>query len=243
MSSTGPPAADRARRAGDEPTVRRLKLDASLARRGGAACRATWRRCGRALPQDRRQPVLRRRGAGRGRRRDTRHGQGRGARTRCAPRARREAAPRGGRDRAAAGRALAPGRARRRSVDCLQECLTSGMLTADPRGVAFRHELARLAVEESIAPNRRVELHRPALAALTDPPGGEPDLARLAHHAEAAGTPTRCFASHRRRPRARRRSARIARPPRSTHVRFASVIGCRRPNAPSFSSCARAPAT
>jgi tetratricopeptide (TPR) repeat protein len=71
-------------------------------------------------------------------------------------------------------------------VGCLQECLASGMLAADPSGVAFRHELARLAVEESVAPNRRVGLHRAALAALADPPSGEPDLARLAHHAEAA---------------------------------------------------------
>ena len=71
-------------------------------------------------------------------------------------------------------------------VGCLQECLASGMLAADPSGVAFRHELARLAVEESVAPNRRVGLHRAALVALADPPSGEPDLARLAHHAEAA---------------------------------------------------------
>jgi DNA-binding CsgD family transcriptional regulator/tetratricopeptide (TPR) repeat protein len=69
----------------------------------------------------------------------------------------------------------------------LQECLASGMLGSQPNAVAFRHELARLAVEESIAPNRRVELHRLALAALAEPPGGQPDLARLAHHAEAAG--------------------------------------------------------
>ena len=72
-------------------------------------------------------------------------------------------------------------------VDQLDECLTSGMLTAAPAGVAFRHELARLAVEESLAPNRRVALHQKALAALADPPGGAPELARLAHHAEAAG--------------------------------------------------------
>ena len=56
-----------------------------------------------------------------------------------------------------------------------------------PTGVSFRHELARLAVEESVAPHRKLELHRRALAALADPPGGGPDLARLAHHAEAAG--------------------------------------------------------
>ena len=53
--------------------------------------------------------------------------------------------------------------------------------------MAFRHELARLAVEESVSPRRKVGLHRRALAALADPPFGEPDLARLAHHAEAAG--------------------------------------------------------
>ena len=73
------------------------------------------------------------------------------------------------------------------ATDALEECLASGMLTSEQAGVAFRHELARLAVEESIALSRRVDLHRKALAALSDPPGGAPDLARLAHHAEAAG--------------------------------------------------------
>jgi DNA-binding CsgD family transcriptional regulator/tetratricopeptide (TPR) repeat protein len=73
------------------------------------------------------------------------------------------------------------------AADRLDECLTSGMLVFEPAGVAFRHELARLAVEESTPPHRAVGLHRRALAALADPPGGAPDLARLAHHAEAAG--------------------------------------------------------
>jgi len=72
-------------------------------------------------------------------------------------------------------------------VDQLDECLTSGMLAAAPAGVAFRHELARLAVEGSLAPNRRVALHQKALAALADSPSGARELARLAHHAEAAG--------------------------------------------------------
>jgi DNA-binding CsgD family transcriptional regulator len=69
----------------------------------------------------------------------------------------------------------------------LDECLASGMLTEVAGGVAFRHELARLAVEESLTPNRRAALHRQALAALESPPAGAPDLARVAHHAEAAG--------------------------------------------------------
>lgn len=72
------------------------------------------------------------------------------------------------------------------AVNSLGECLTSGMLASEPAGVAFRHELARLAIDESVAPNRKLLLHRKALAALADPSGGAPDLARLAHHAEAA---------------------------------------------------------
>jgi ATP/maltotriose-dependent transcriptional regulator MalT len=65
----------------------------------------------------------------------------------------------------------------------LDECLASGMLRSEGRGVAFRHDLARLAVEDEVALVRRVELHRRALAALA----GSSDPARLAHHAEAAG--------------------------------------------------------
>ena len=67
-------------------------------------------------------------------------------------------------------------------MHALDECLAAGMLTTDSSGIVFRHELARLALEGSIAPARKRELHRRALAALA----GQ-DLARLAHHAEAAG--------------------------------------------------------
>jgi DNA-binding CsgD family transcriptional regulator/tetratricopeptide (TPR) repeat protein len=69
----------------------------------------------------------------------------------------------------------------------LEECLTSGMLASSHAAVAFRHELARLTVEESLAPDRAMALHRAALKALAEPPSGEPDLDRLAHHAERAG--------------------------------------------------------
>jgi predicted ATPase len=69
----------------------------------------------------------------------------------------------------------------------LDECVSAGMLTGVGPAVAFRHELARIAIEESLAPARALALHRAALAALQEPPQGEPDLARLAHHAEAAG--------------------------------------------------------
>ena len=68
----------------------------------------------------------------------------------------------------------------------LDECLASGMLTTDATSVGFRHELARLAIEASVSVTRRIALHRDVLVALHDAPGGL-DLARVAHHAEAAG--------------------------------------------------------
>lgn len=72
-------------------------------------------------------------------------------------------------------------------LEALDECLRSGVLRVEADGVVFRHELARLAVEEGLPPNRAVGLHRQALAALSGNPLAAADLARLAHHAEAAG--------------------------------------------------------
>jgi DNA-binding CsgD family transcriptional regulator/tetratricopeptide (TPR) repeat protein len=69
------------------------------------------------------------------------------------------------------------------SMQCLGECIGAGMLVPAGAGVAFRHELARLVIEGSIAPDRRTALHARALQALA----GSSDKARLAHHAEAAG--------------------------------------------------------
>ena len=72
-------------------------------------------------------------------------------------------------------------------LGALEECLGSGVLRTEADGVVFRHELARLTVENSLSPDRAVSLHRRALEALSRPELGAPDLARLAHHAEAAG--------------------------------------------------------
>jgi DNA-binding CsgD family transcriptional regulator/tetratricopeptide (TPR) repeat protein len=69
----------------------------------------------------------------------------------------------------------------------LETCLASGMLRAERDAVAFRHEIARVAIEDALPPDRRVGLHRRALLALADAAGHWPDLARLAHHAAAAG--------------------------------------------------------
>ena len=71
-------------------------------------------------------------------------------------------------------------------IDQLGECVASGVLTAGQTDVAFRHELARVAIENTIPPNRRVALHRATMAALESRGGESPDCARLADHAEWA---------------------------------------------------------
>ena len=73
------------------------------------------------------------------------------------------------------------------AADAADECLDAGVLQTADGGVAFRHELARTAVEEALSPTRRLALHRAVLLALADSPSQGPDLARLAHHAEQAG--------------------------------------------------------
>ena len=45
----------------------------------------------------------------------------------------------------------------------LEECLTSGMLSLDHTTVAFRHELARQAIESTLSPLRQQTLHRQVL--------------------------------------------------------------------------------
>ena len=72
-------------------------------------------------------------------------------------------------------------------ADRLEQCLASGVLTVVDGGVAYRHELAREAVETTLPPDRRLALHRAALTALSAPAVGEPDPTRLSHHAEAVG--------------------------------------------------------
>ena len=167
--------------------------------------------------------------------RGTRSTSRRPSATRCSP-GPRASAPARGRcskrgDRAAPGRALAAGGDRRRRAAAhLEECLGSGMLRAE----AARGRLparARPARGRGVAAaDRRAGLHRAALAGARRPAGqGSLDLARLAHHAEAAGDAEAVLrfapaaAAH-----ARPRSAPTARPPPSTRGRCASPTAFRR---------------
>jgi DNA-binding CsgD family transcriptional regulator/tetratricopeptide (TPR) repeat protein len=61
----------------------------------------------------------------------------------------------------------------------------AGLLEVRPGAVAFRHELARRGVEDSLPVGVRMQRNARVLAALLD--GSEPDLARVVHHAVAAG--------------------------------------------------------
>jgi DNA-binding CsgD family transcriptional regulator/tetratricopeptide (TPR) repeat protein len=71
-------------------------------------------------------------------------------------------------------------------ADRVEECVQGGVLEAVSAAVAFRHELARLAVESTVGPRRRRELQAAILAALETAPV-DVRSARLAHHAEKAG--------------------------------------------------------
>ena len=84
--------------------------------------------------------------------------------------------------------AMIPGAADPALIDAadepLDECVLSGMTRLEGGRIAFRHELARQALEAEVAPRRRASLHREVLDRLVAR-GADP--ARLAHHAEAGG--------------------------------------------------------
>jgi DNA-binding CsgD family transcriptional regulator len=68
----------------------------------------------------------------------------------------------------------------------LDECVESGMLWLDNTQLAFRHELARIAVEDSLSPARRQSLHAQVLEALMTRATAQIPLSRLVHHATHA---------------------------------------------------------
>jgi DNA-binding CsgD family transcriptional regulator/tetratricopeptide (TPR) repeat protein len=70
--------------------------------------------------------------------------------------------------------------------EALDRCVAAGFLRGSLDGVAFGHELARLAIEEAIPPGRRRVLHRRALET-GERGGGAVGVERLVRHAEAAG--------------------------------------------------------
>jgi tetratricopeptide (TPR) repeat protein len=70
-------------------------------------------------------------------------------------------------------------------ASAVDECVQRGMLVGTGRTWAFRHELARLAIEQTLTPVARIGLHAAALVALRA--AGLADDRRLAHHAAGSG--------------------------------------------------------
>ncbi len=82
------------------------------------------------------------------------------------------------------GHLFTKGKALQRA-DALDACIHAGVLLQDDAGLRFRHELARLAVEETLLPQRKRALHAAVLELLLQQP--HMSNARLVHHAAHAG--------------------------------------------------------
>src|SRR5690606_5327469 len=67
----------------------------------------------------------------------------------------------------------------------IDECEQAGLLVGQDRWLAFRHELARRAVAQTLPATRAARLHAAVLAALRQ--RSDVDSARLAYHADLAG--------------------------------------------------------
>jgi ATP/maltotriose-dependent transcriptional regulator MalT len=91
--------------------------------------------------------------------------------------------------------AVVPGRVERRLLETLfdgapaliRECAASGVLVAVADSVGFRHELARMAWQDTLEPGADARLHARILRALLDRGEGGRELARIVHHADGAG--------------------------------------------------------
>ncbi len=89
---------------------------------------------------------------------------------------------------------LIPGKAERWLLDrtvgdnsaAIEECLAVGMVALPEGPVAFRHELARRAVEQNVPLPRQRDLHACILYALENHAAEEVVAARLVHHADRA---------------------------------------------------------
>ena len=71
------------------------------------------------------------------------------------------------------------------SAEAVDDCVLRGMLVHDGDVLTFRHELARLAIEQTMTPGESAELHAAALRAFRATDRG--DHRRLAHYAAGCG--------------------------------------------------------
>ncbi len=72
-------------------------------------------------------------------------------------------------------------------IDILEECLNSGILHIQDEAILFKHELSRMAVEESLSGSQRRILNERVLQILLKQENIDNYLARIIHHASGAG--------------------------------------------------------
>jgi ATP/maltotriose-dependent transcriptional regulator MalT len=68
--------------------------------------------------------------------------------------------------------------------NCMEECITAGIIVSKPGQLSFNHELFRITIEESLSHSRRKMLHKSILQILQRV--GKPSLSQLVHHAKYA---------------------------------------------------------
>ncbi len=73
------------------------------------------------------------------------------------------------------------------SPEDVASALASGLLVAEAKQFRFRHELARRAIEEALAPPLAASLHAKVLQCLESQSDGGGGLTQMVHHAAAAG--------------------------------------------------------
>ena len=116
-------------------------------------------------------------------------------------------------------------------MSAVDECIQQGLLVADGQSWAFRHELARLAVEQSLMPGVKASLHANALRVLA---ALDPSAHRvLAHHAAGAADFGALLEHAPPAAAAAARLERIGKRPRTTDWRC-GCPGCRQTNARGF---------
>ena len=130
--------------------------------------------------------------------------------------------------------ALVPGKIERWLLDAvapgnnaaIQDCLGAGMIALNDGSLAFRHELARRAVEEEQPLPQRQALHTRILEALRAHDTAEIPIARLVHHADLAGDSKAVlrFAPRAAEQAAKLRSHREAAAHYATALRHASAL-------------------
>ena len=108
----------------------------------------------------------------------------------------------------------------------VEEGLTSGMLRVHRDGIAFRHEIERVAIDETMPPDRRHELHQRALArARRATPPSRPRTCRAPRRGGRRHPGRARVRAGRGRARRRLRRPSRSRPP-SSRGRFGSPTGC-----------------